>query len=64
MGKHVYGFIVSINYWICYLYYKSEIELTAIDFSSGMLGMAQHKYGKIKLKKLNFKEYGCTEHIF
>ena len=37
-------------------YYKSEIELTAIDFSSGMLGIAQHKYGKTKLKKLTFKE--------
>jgi len=38
------------------LYYKSEIDLTAIDFSSGMLGIAQHKYGKTKLKKLTFKE--------
>lgn len=37
-------------------YYKSEIELTAIDFSSGMLGIAQHKYGKTKLKKLTFME--------
>jgi ubiquinone/menaquinone biosynthesis C-methylase UbiE len=37
-------------------YYKSEIELTAIDFSSGMLGIAQHKYGKTKLKKLTFLE--------
>jgi len=36
-------------------YYKSEIELTVIDFSSGMLGIAQHKYGKTK-KKLTFME--------
>ena len=37
-------------------YYKSEIDLTAIDFSYGMLGIAQHKYGKTKLKKLTFLE--------
>lgn len=37
-------------------YYKLEIDLTAIDFSYGMLGIAQHKYGKTKLKKLTFME--------
>ena len=37
-------------------YYKSEIDLTAIDFSSGMLGIAQHKYKNTTLKKLTFKE--------
>jgi hypothetical protein len=34
-----------IIYWSCYLYYKSDIELTVIDFSSGMLGIARNKYG-------------------
>jgi ubiquinone/menaquinone biosynthesis C-methylase UbiE len=37
-------------------YYESEIDLTAIDFSSGMLEIARHKYGKTNLKKLTFKE--------
>ncbi len=37
-------------------YYKSEIDLTAIDFSSGMLRIAQHKYRNKMLKKLTFRE--------
>jgi len=37
-------------------YYKSEIDLTAIDFSSGMLRIVQHKYRNTILKKLTFKE--------
>lgn len=37
-------------------YYKSDIDLIAIDFSSGMLEIARHKYEKTNLKKLTFKE--------
>lgn len=37
-------------------YYKSEIDLTAIDFSPGMLGIAQHKYRNTMLKKLTFRK--------
>lgn len=45
-------------------YYKSEIDLTAIDFSSGMIRIAQHKYRNKMLKKLTFREMDVQDLSF